>query len=153
MAKIEASVIIDRPVEDVWNFISDLPNNAPKWNIWRGTHGVLEVKQTSAGSFGVGTTIQSRWSTRPHLVTSRITEYEPGRKIVTELTSPQMIRGTRESLSLEGIEGKTKFNAVMDLKFSGFYRLLGPSQVGSLRGFNEARVGHVKRILESEPRP
>jgi len=153
MAKIESSVLIDRPVEEVWNFISDLPNNAPKWNIWRGTHGVLEVKQTSAGPLGVGTTVQSRWSTRPYLLTSRIAEYEPGRKIATEITSPQMMRGTRESLSLEGIEGKTKFSAVWEMKFSGFYRLLGPFQVGSLRGFNEARVSNVKRILESGPRP
>jgi len=149
MAKIEASVVIDRPVEDVWKFISDW-NNAPKWNTWREARGLLEAKVTSEGPSGVGTTVQSRWSTRPHLAMSRIMEYEPGRKFTVEVTSPQMIRGTRESLSLENIEGRTKFNSAWELKFNGLFRLLGAFQIGRFRGFNEARIGNVKRILESE---
>ena len=149
MAKFEASVMIDRPVEKVWKFIMEW-NNAPKWNTWRGTRGLLEAKVTSEGPSGVGTTIQTRWSTRPNLATSRIVEYEPGRKFTGEVTSPQMIRGTRESLTLENIEGKTRFNSAWELKFNGIFRLLGPFQVGNLRAFNEARVGNLKRILESE---
>jgi len=151
MAKIEASVLVDRPVEDVWRFIMDW-NNAPKWNTWRETRGLLEAKMTSEGPPGVGTTIQTRWSTRPHLATSRIIEYEPGRKFAGEVTSPQMIKGTIESLTLETIEAKTKFSSVWELRFNSFARLLGTFQVGRFREFNEARVGNVKRILESEAR-
>jgi len=148
MAKIEASVMIDRPVEEVWKFISDLSNNGPKWN-----PGILEVKQTSAGPLGVGTTLQTKWSsTRMPQAVSRVTEYEPSRKITAEVTSPQMMRGSRESLSLESIEGKTRFNSEWELKFNGFFRLVGPFQVGSTRRFNETRVGNVKRILESQAR-
>ena len=150
MTRIEASVVINRPVAEVWKFVSDLPNNAPKWNIWRGTRGVIYVQQTSTGPFGVGTTIQSRWSTRPHVLESRITEYEPGQRFATEITSPQMMKESKEIVSLEDIEGKTKMNAIWELKFTGFYRLLAPFQVGSLRSFNEARIGNVKRILESQ---
>ena len=147
MARIEASVVVDRPVEDVWKFISDLSNNGPKWN-----PGVLEVKQTSAGPLGVGTTLRRSGSTRPYLATSRVTEYEPGQKITLEVTSPQTIRGTIESLGLENIEGKTKLNSVWELKINGFYRLIGPFQVGNVRKFNEARISNVKHILESEAR-
>jgi uncharacterized protein YndB with AHSA1/START domain len=143
MTRIEASVVIDRSAERVWKFISD-NNNAPKWN-----PGVLELKQVSAGPLGVGTTLQSKWSTRPFLAESRITEYEPNQRITAEVTSPQMMRGTREILSLENVEGKTKLISVWVLKLNGFYRLLVPFRVGGVRRFNEVRVSNAKRILES----
>jgi len=145
MAKMEASVIIERPVEEVWKFISDW-SNAPKW-----MPSALEVKQTSAGPLDVGTTLQSRWSTRLlSLGASRVTEYEPGRKITLETTSPQMIRGSRQSFGLENVEGKTKLNSAMETKINGFYRLVGPLLIGRLRKSNEVLVSNVKRILESE---
>jgi carbon monoxide dehydrogenase subunit G len=143
MTKIESIAVIDRPAEVVWKFISD-NNNAPKWN-----PGVLELKQISTGPLGVGTTLQSRWSTRLSLAVSRITEFEPGRKLTAEVTSPRMLMGSRESLSLETVEGKTKLTSVWELKFNGIYKLVGPFQVGGVRRFNEARVINLKRILES----
>jgi carbon monoxide dehydrogenase subunit G len=145
MTKIEASVVIDRPAEAVWKFISDW-SNAPKW-----MPGALEVRQTSAGPLGIGTTLQSRWSTMSPGA-SLVTECEPGRKITLLTTLPQMIRGTRESLMLENIEGKTRLNTAWELKFNGFYRLVGPFLVGRIRKSNEAMVSNVKRILESEAR-
>jgi uncharacterized protein YndB with AHSA1/START domain len=145
MTKMEASVLINRPVEDVWKFISDW-SNAPKW-----MPGALEVKQTSAGPLGVGATLESRWqSKRLSKGASRVTEYEPGRKITLYNTAPQMIRGSRESLGLENVEGKTKLNSACEWKFNGIYRLVGPSLVGRLRKSNEAMVSNVKRIMESE---
>jgi len=121
MAEFEASVVIDRPVEEIWKFISDW-SNAPKW-----MPGALEVKQTSTGPLGVGTTFQSRWSSRLlSLGASRVTEYEPAQRITDETTSPPVIRGTRWSLSLENIEGKTKLNSAWEVKINGFYRLVLP---------------------------
>ena len=145
MAEFEASVVIDRPVEEVWKFISDW-SNAPKW-----MPSALQVKQTSAGPLGVGTTIQSRWSSR--LLSqgaSRVSEYEPGRKITLENTSPRLIRGSSESFGLENVEGKTKLNSAWELKINGFYRLVEPLLVGRLRKSNEVMVSNVKRVLESE---
>ena len=49
MAKIEANVIIDRPVEDVWSFMLDV-SSLPKW-----IPGNLEGKVTSEGPIGMGT--------------------------------------------------------------------------------------------------
>ncbi len=63
-----------------------------------------------------------------------------------------MIRGTRESLSLENIEGKTKLNIMWELKFNGFYRLVGPLLVGRFRKSNEVMLSNVKHTLESEVR-
>ena len=45
--KIEASVIVDRPREQIWTFMTDL-SNTPKWD-----PGVPQVRQTSAGPVGI----------------------------------------------------------------------------------------------------
>jgi hypothetical protein len=51
--RIEASVTIDRPLDRVWRFMTDF-SNYPKI---RPTF--VEMKQTSSGSVGVGTTFDA----------------------------------------------------------------------------------------------
>ncbi len=50
--KIETSVVINRPIEDVFNYSTD-PGNTPEWQT-----GLLESRLTSAGPIGVGSTIR-----------------------------------------------------------------------------------------------
>ena len=50
MVKIEVSAVIDRPVEDVFAFMSN-PENDPQWQ-----SDTAETKITSQGPMGVGTT-------------------------------------------------------------------------------------------------
>jgi uncharacterized protein YndB with AHSA1/START domain len=105
LVKIEASVIIDRPVEVVWKFMTDW-SNAPKWD-----PGVLELRQTSAGPIGVGATLQAR---RKDSVTDvLVTEYEPNRKFTTEYPSGP-IKGSKVVFSTETIEGKTRLTSIFD---------------------------------------
>src|ERR1700716_4026894 len=54
MWRIEHSKVINRPVEVVWDFITDL-SNSPRW-----TQSGSELHQTSKGPLGVGSTIESR---------------------------------------------------------------------------------------------
>jgi uncharacterized protein YndB with AHSA1/START domain len=44
MAVVERSMLINRPVEDVFQFVADF-ENYPKWN-----HSMLECKRTTEGS-------------------------------------------------------------------------------------------------------
>ena len=53
MAKFESSIVINRPVEEVFALLSNQENN-PKWQAES-----LEVKKTSDGPIGVGTTFHS----------------------------------------------------------------------------------------------
>jgi uncharacterized protein YndB with AHSA1/START domain len=139
--KFEASVMIDRPIEEVWKFITDL-SKLPKWNT-----EILEAKQTSAGPLGVGTTLQVRSSNM--VENAKVIEYEPGRKCAFEFTSGP-IKGSIESSSVETIEGKTRFTRAGDVKFSGFYKLVGPFITPRWRREYLASLGNVKRIMESE---
>jgi len=148
VAKIEASAMVERPTDEVWRFVIDFPN-APKVD-----PDLLECKVTSEGQLGVGTTLQSRRTTRgARLAVFRVTEYEPGRKLTAEVTSPKMMKGSRNTTTLENAEGKTKLNVAWDMKLNGFYSLLGPLLARSTKKLCETQVGNLKRILESEPRP
>ena len=53
MARIEASVVIDRPAETVWKFVSDYSNYP------RIDPDILEFKQTSVGPIAVGSTFEA----------------------------------------------------------------------------------------------
>ncbi len=147
MVTIEANATIDRPVEDVWKFMSDF-SNTPKWS-----PDIVEMKQTSPGSLGVGTTLLIRHPKQS--LTGRVTEYEPNRSFVFEVASGPA-RGTKVGYRMEGIEQNTRLTYTFDFKLEGFYRLLGPLVTGraTKRGQAEAEanVRNVKRILESKTR-
>ena len=146
MAKIVASVMIDRPIEEVWKFITDL-SKFPKWD-----SEVLEVRQTSTGPLGLGSTVEARQKMRNMTLPQRCIEYEPNRKFSFVVTSGPG-KGSIVTFSMETIEGKTKFTKVDDLKFSGFYKLVGPFITPTMRREVVAANGNLKRILESEAKP
>ena len=145
MAKYGASILVDRPVEEVWRFVIDFPN-APKVD-----PDLLECKVTSEGPLGVGTTVQSKRTTRgANLVVFHVTEYEPGRKLTAEVRSPNMMKGSRNTTTLENAEGKTKLSIAWDMKLNGFYSMLRPFMARSGRKLCETQVGNIKRVLETE---
>jgi uncharacterized membrane protein len=143
MAKIEASVVIDRPVEDVWKFMSDMSND-PKWN-----PETLEVKQVSTGPLAVGTILEDRHPKQTFRI--RLYEYEPNRKFGYESISGPS-KGSRVSYSMETTEGKTRLNLTLEPSFSGFYKLVGPFAHRGIKRQVPPLVGNIKRALESEAR-
>jgi hypothetical protein len=74
------SLIIERPVHEVFAFISDF-ENMPKWNYF-----VVEVRKTSPGQIGSGTTFHQRRKADEQDYT--ITEYEPDRKVTVTTALP-----------------------------------------------------------------
>jgi uncharacterized protein YndB with AHSA1/START domain len=141
-----ASLVINRPVEDVWNYITDI-SNMPRWEdsgaVWR---------QMSEGPIQVGTSIQSSIMFLGRTVTFdlRVTDFERNRTFSVEAVAGRT-RGTKVSYLLVPVEdGKTTLSRVTDARFHGIARLLQPF-VGSVTkrtGALEAR--NVKRILESQ---
>ena len=97
----------------------------------------------------MGMILQFRRSTFPKISNVLVLEYEPNRKFTFEFTSGP-IKGSIITMSLELVEGKTRFTETDDYKGSGFYKLLVPFMKGSGKREAEARVGNIKRILESE---
>lgn len=74
---------IDHPAAVVWAVLVDFPN-VPTWE-----NGVLEVRQTSPGTPGVGTTFVARrsYGGRVANVDCRITDWQEGRSATMQLLS------------------------------------------------------------------
>jgi uncharacterized membrane protein len=76
MSRIEESIEIQRPVDHVFTFVTDM-KNLPKW-----VPAMQEVEHTSPGQMGVGTTLKGIYNMMGLRMpwTSKVTEYEPNKK-------------------------------------------------------------------------
>ena len=141
MAKIENVVVIDRPVETVWKFYTDL-SNIPMLDPY-----IHEASQTSTGSFGMGSTFALKmkdWN-----LEMRVTQFEPGRKLTYEAISPNSLKGSTDSYSFETFEGKTRFVERMDVKTAGLYKLAGSFFGNRAKEDSNIRLDKLKRKLET----
>jgi len=143
MAKIAVSKMVDRSPEAVWKFIFD-PANAPKYD-----PDIISAKQTSDGPVAVGTTFEANRK-KEGKVSFRTVEYDPGRKLTWVVTSPRVMEGSKESIILEDVGGKSRVTNEWDLKLGGFYRLMGPFVARSMKKTAGAQADNIKRILETE---
>ena len=143
MAKIEATTSIECPAAEVWRFVTDFPR-APEYD-----PNIISVRQTSDGPLAVGTNFELT-DRKVGKGTFRTIEYDPGRKVTWVVTSPRPMEGSKHGIILEDIEGKSKLTITWDLKLGGFYRLVGPYVVHSMRKATGAQASGIKRILESE---
>ena len=148
MARIEASVVINRPVEEVFGFVTN-PRNDVLWQ-----SGVLESEQTSEGPMGVGTTFRTvgLMMGRQMEMTAEVAEYEPNRKIKYKGTSGPM--STESSFTLEPVEGGTRVSFVGEAETGGvFKRLFGIADAIMVRMGQrswETDLANLKDILEAE---
>jgi carbon monoxide dehydrogenase subunit G len=143
MPTITQSVTVNRPVEEVWDFIGSFENTT------RWSRGVLEARQTSDGPLGVGSRLQTvvkafgRRRTADYLVT----EYEPNHAFAFEVSSGPMT--SRARYSVEPAGAGTRLTASGEAEATGLYRLLSPVLVRILERHSQDDLTNVKRILEA----
>jgi carbon monoxide dehydrogenase subunit G len=80
MIEFTNQVVVERPLDEVFGFVSDF-ENVPKWNYY-----VLEVSKTSGGPIGVETTYHQVRKTDEQ--DFRIVEYQPNRQVTVQTISP-----------------------------------------------------------------
>ena len=142
MIRIEHSVVINRPVHEVFAFTANVENN-PRWQ-----QGVLEVRMTSQVPAGVGSTgIEVRqFMGRLMELAFEVTEYEENAKFSFKITSgPMPIAGTE---TFESVEGGTRVNLVFQGGPSGMLGLAEPIIAGMVRNLVEADCRNLKALLE-----
>jgi carbon monoxide dehydrogenase subunit G len=143
MPTITQSVTINRPVAEVWDYLSNFENTT------RWSRGVLEARQTSGGPLGVGATLQAvvtafgRRRTADYLVT----EFEPGQAFAFEVSSGPL--ASRARYSVEPAGAGTRLTASGEAVVTGVARLLAPILVRTVRKHSEADLANLKRILEA----
>ncbi|MGE5601961.1 MAG: SRPBCC family protein, partial [Nitrososphaerales archaeon] len=86
MIKEEHSIVIRRPVDEVFTFVSD-QTNAPRWQ-----QGLLEARRITEGVPGVGTrhVFVRKFLGRRLEAGNEYVEFEPNKKIVFKNTSGPM---------------------------------------------------------------
>jgi len=139
----ELSVVIDRPMEEVFAFATE-PENEP---LWQSTS--LETEQTSGGPVGVGTTFRntSKFLGRRIDSTYEVTENEPPRRQCVRATSGP-IPGSGCYL-FEPAEGGTRFTQRFEAEIGGFFRLAEPLVGRAIRRQMEADMATLKDLLEA----
>jgi uncharacterized protein YndB with AHSA1/START domain len=141
----EHTVLIDRPIEEVFAFVTD-PDNDPLWHA-----STLEAQQTSEGAVGLGATyrVVLKFLGRQIETTYEITEYEPPTKHCVRITSgPIPAVGC---LLLEPTDdGSTRFTQTLDRGELGFFfRLAEPLVRRAINRQSEADLATLKDLLES----
>ncbi len=141
-----ASIVIERPIGEVFAFTTDLSN----LHIWDSA--VRSSAQTSAGPMGVGSTF--RWTVqllaKSFTIEFESTAYEPNRRFAFQSTSgPFSARG---EWAYETANGGTRFSWLAEGKpgARGLFGRLTDQLVARVRGRQiEQNLQRLKGLLEA----
>jgi uncharacterized membrane protein len=141
---VEASTVINRPLAEVFAFVSDFENH-PKWE-----KNFLEVERLSAGAEGVGTTYRCVFKFPGQKVTStlEITEHVPGRRIAFRADKPAMARPVGAILFAADGDG-TRVTMQPRPEMRGPMRIMAPLMSGYVRRNTADHLKNLKALLES----
>ena len=143
MFQVKVSIVINRPLEEVFSFLSNLENNLK----WRS--GMIKAEKISEGPIGVGTTYRLINSLFGRQVEGEavITEYELNRKYATMNKSGLPIKTQR---MFESVEGGTRVTFSVETELGGgLFKLVEPLMASIGRRRLEADALMVKDIIES----
>ena len=113
MRTITSSIIIERPIGEVFAFVTDARNNL----LWQSSSGLKEIQQQPEGPVGVGTRIIETRVILGHGAEndSEVTEYEPNRRYVrTQIGDSGPI--TRGEFSFEPVTEGTRWVTVLHIQ-------------------------------------
>lgn len=141
MAKVETSIEIARPQEEVFAYLTDL-RNAKEWS-------TEFVDVTYDGDLAQGSTgADTRKMGRKEIVMPwTITAFDPPNRLVFEYTAPFPITA---DFSFRSTSTGTRVTCSMDLRPRGFWRLLGPLIAREGKKTDQAQFEKVKQILEGQ---
>jgi ligand-binding SRPBCC domain-containing protein len=144
----EHIVEIDRPIDEVWAYVTDW-FNTPRM----GGYAALGLRQTSPGPLGVGTTLQGRnvilgFETR---LNHTVTEYDPP-FVFADTMEGRPFRSLSQRGTLEAIGDGTRVTVTTDFELRLALRVLWPILRPFVKRKMSVGVQGLKRLVEAEPR-
>jgi uncharacterized protein YndB with AHSA1/START domain len=145
MGSVRITVDIERPLAEVFAYVTDLRHDVNWFDGIRSVHVVSNV------DYGVGAVFEQATSMFGWRFTSRlrVTEYEPPTRMV--LVADKSMIPFRATYAFErtmhGIG--TRFTLDATVHGAGIYRLLGPLFLPMLHAAVTRRFARLKRVLES----
>ena len=143
MTTFRTSILINRPLEEVFAFLSNAEND-PKWR-----SGAVEVKKTSKGPVGVDST----WSSVGHLLGQRIenemecTEYESNWKYTVKSQSGSFPIESRATF--EHIAGSTGINLTAEAELGGLFSVAEPLLTNLVKRQFQGYLANLKDLMEA----
>jgi len=144
VVKEERTVVIDRPIQQVFAYVTD-QTNTPSWQA-----GLLEVHRTTSGPIGVGTkhTFVRSFMGRRMQADNEYVAYEPDKLVTFRTTSgPPMTA----SYVFDAEPNGTRLTSRVELHGAGFFGLLDTVIWAGLRREMKAALPALKALLEGGP--
>jgi uncharacterized membrane protein len=143
MKPVESSVVINRPLEECFAYLTDLANDLEWRREW------IDAEKTTDGPLGVG----ARYRLTGALLGRRIaTEYETIAYEPTRLAAWRAVSGPLPltfSRAFEGVDGGTRVTMRYEGEFRGFLALAGPVIAAIGRRQMEGDFPRLKQVKES----
>jgi hypothetical protein len=148
MTRFEHSVVIQRPLADVWAYVMEPANNA----VWQGP--IIEVHYPAGKPLELGSEIPEVVSFlgKRFTLTLVVTEHEPSTRSAVRTTSgPVRLDG---SYRLEAVdEGSTRFTNEGVVEAHGFFKVAEPVFARMARREWASSCATLKDLLEAEAAP
>ncbi len=143
MIKFNVSVVIHRPVEEVFAYSNDTSH----WAEW--IPGLIEVSAPE-GPLHAGTRIGEvfKFLGRPIESTFEVVEYEPNRRVTFRtVAGPIPMTGTQ---TYEPVDGATRLTMSGEGEAGGFFKLAEPVVAQMTRRQFQTSLDNLKDLLEAQ---
>jgi uncharacterized protein YndB with AHSA1/START domain len=139
--RLEHSVVVERPVDDVFAFLAD-PDNLPRWQ-----SGLVEVHKVGTNT-GVGARHHEVRSFMGKQIdqTLEVTAYEPPQRLDFTVVEGPLSLCVGHTLTDEG--GGTRIDVVGEGEIGPLFRLAEPFVVRAVRKQSESDFRRLKKVLE-----
>ena len=143
MIKNEKSIIIHRPIEEVFEYISNLENSVD----WQP--GLLEVKRITEGPLRVGTIYSSarKFLGRKMEASNEFVTYEPNKQVVFTGSSGPMTFLT--SFTFEDTGEGTRFTTLIEMQPGGLLGLAEGLIASNLRQEMDSNLEILEGLMKS----
>lgn len=142
MINLDLGVLIDRPVKDVFAFVSN-PSNMTKWN-----SAVLSLEPLTSGPVGVGSKFKTTGEAMGRRIEGemQIIAYEPDTKCGFQISAGPMQVSLTMSFKTVGTGTKVSLNAQGNP--GGLFKLAEGVMAGQVKSMMEGNLAHLKSVLE-----
>jgi uncharacterized protein YndB with AHSA1/START domain len=143
MVEVRGEIVIDRPPDEVFDFVAD-EENEPQYN-----PQMRLAKKITAGPVGVGTSFRAEMTGRGRVVpmTIEFTEFDRPHRLSEHVHMKSM--DLTGGITFERVDGGTRMRWSWSLQPRGVLKFMGPL-VASMGRRQELRIWtSLKRLLET----
>jgi carbon monoxide dehydrogenase subunit G len=143
MFKFEKSILIDRPQQEVFDYVTNFANDS-KWQ-----SGIESVEQTSEGPIGAGSTLlyKVKFLGREIETVIEVTGYDsPNQASVKSIAGPVPFENT---YNFESRENGTQLSIIAQAEIGGFFKMAEGLVGKQVEKQMDSDAAALKKLLEA----